>query len=86
MYLGKGKLYGTLQLDGRRDHHSIVFAKSLKKFVKIDETTENWIVACEGEIIFLPHQSTPDKLFLEYHNDVVFRGQRYSFLLVKNIL
>ena len=40
----------------------------------IDETTNNWIVACEGEPIILPHRSTPDKLFLEYHNDVVFLG------------
>lgn len=52
----------------------IVVAEALKNFAKIDETTKNWIVACEGKIIELPHRSEPDKLFLEYHNDVVFRG------------
>ena len=52
----------------------IVVAEALKNFSKLDETTKNWIVACEGESIILPHRSTPDKLFLEYHNDVVFRG------------
>lgn len=52
----------------------IIVAESLKTFAKLDETTKNWIVACEGEPIILPHRSSPDKLFLEYHNDVVFRG------------
>ena len=52
----------------------IVVAESLKNFEKLDETTKNWIVACEGEPIILPHRSSPDKLFLEYHNDVVFKG------------
>ena len=51
----------------------IVVAESLKSFAKLDETTKNWIVACEGEPIILSHRSSPDKLFLEYHNDLVFR-------------
>ena len=52
----------------------IIVAESLKNYSKLDETTKNWIVACEGEPIILPHRSSPDKLFLEYHNDVVFLG------------
>lgn len=57
-----------------KDSFRIVVAEDLKNFTKLDETTNNWIVACEGEPIILPHRSTPDKLFLEYHNDVVFKG------------
>lgn len=52
----------------------IIVAESLKTYAKLDETTKNWIVACEGDQIILLHRSSPDKLFLEYHNDVVFRG------------
>ena len=57
-----------------KDSLRIVVAETLKSFANLDETTKKWIVACEGEPIILPHRSTPDKLFLEYHNDVVFRG------------
>ena len=57
-----------------KDTLRIIVAETLKNYVKLDETTKNWIVACEGEQIILPHRSAPDKLFLEYHNDVVFRG------------
>ncbi len=52
----------------------IVVAEALKKMTKIDETTKNWIVECEGKSIILPHRSTPARLFLEYHNDMVFKG------------
>ena len=52
----------------------IIVATVLKNYSKLDETTKNWIVACEGKQIILPHRSAPDKLFLEYHNDVVFLG------------
>ncbi len=52
----------------------IVVAEALKNDAKLDATTKNWIVACEGESIILPHRSTPDRLFLEYHNDMVFKG------------
>lgn len=57
-----------------KDSLRIVVAEELKNFAKLDETTKSWIIACEGEQIILPHRSSPDKLFLEYHNDVVFRG------------
>ena len=52
----------------------IIVAEALKNYSKLDETTKNWIVACEGKEIISPHRSSPDKLFLEYHNDVVFKG------------
>lgn len=57
-----------------KDKLCIVVAEALKKYVKIDETTKNWIIAFEGNEIIPPHRSSPDKLFLEYHNDIVFRG------------
>ncbi len=51
----------------------IIVAEALKNYTKLDEKTQNWIVSCEGKQIMLPHRSTPDKVFLEYHNDIVFR-------------
>ena len=56
-----------------KDTLRIIVAESLKNYVKIDETTKNWIVGCEGKLITMPHRSGPHKLFLEYHNDVVFK-------------
>ncbi len=52
----------------------IVVSEAIKKFEKLDETTKNWIVNYEGKEINMPHRSSPERLFLEYHNDVVFRG------------
>ena len=57
-----------------KDSLRIVVADALKNFEKLDKTTKHWLVACEGEQIILPHRSSPDRLFLKYHNDVVFRG------------
>ena len=52
----------------------IIVAEDLKNYSKLDEITKNWIVACEGKKIIMPHRSSPDELFLEYHTDVVFLG------------
>lgn len=52
----------------------IIVAEALKNNAKLDEITKNWIVAYGGEKIELPHRSEPGELFLEYHNDVVFKG------------
>lgn len=46
---------------------------ALKNRRDLDETTRNWIVAADGQKILLPHRDRPDKVFLEYHNDVIFR-------------
>ena len=57
-----------------KDTLRIVVAETLKSNSQHDATTKNWIVACEGKEIIQPHRSSPDKLFLEYHNDLIFRG------------
>ena len=46
----------------------------IKNRGKLDKTTENWIATCNDDQIILPHRSSTDELFLEYHNDVVFKG------------
>lgn len=40
----------------------------------LDLITKNWIVSFEGQKIETPHKFLPDAQFIEYHNDVVFRG------------
>lgn len=39
-----------------------------------DAFSEQWLIALEGESISLPQRFRPQKEFLEYHNDVIFRA------------
>jgi putative restriction endonuclease len=39
-----------------------------------DVKTKEWIVSFEGKKIKTPQKFSPDSRFIEYHNDVVFRG------------
>lgn len=40
----------------------------------IDPITKTWIASFEGQKIETPHKFLPDRCFIEYHNDAVFRG------------
>lgn len=48
----------------------------ISSLVRRKEKVENirdWLLKYEGEKIQLPHRFMPSKVYLEYHNDVVFR-------------
>lgn len=52
----------------------IIVSEILKGNSKIDDTTKKWLTAFDGEKINLPNKCQPDIRFLEYHNDVIFKG------------
>lgn len=58
----------------RSDNLSIIVSPRLKKHKRLDSITKSWIVDSEGRKIITPHHCMPHKLFLEYHNDVIFKG------------
>ena len=53
--------------------YKIVVSKELSECV-MDNETYSWFHSYEGKQIILPNKFLPDKNFIEYHNDVVFRG------------
>lgn len=52
--------------------YKIIISEQLKS-KKIDELTKVWITSFEGKKITLPHRFLPEKQFIQYHNDVVFK-------------
>lgn len=55
------------------DCHSYTIAISPKLKEAADPTTQNWLVAREGQKIQMPSRDTPLTRCLEYHNDVIFQ-------------
>lgn len=51
--------------------YRIIVSQKLKAR-HIDESTVNWIVHYDGQLIQLPKRFFPDKKFIEYHNDCIF--------------
>lgn len=51
---------------------TIRVSKKVREFP--DPFTEKWLLGLEGESILLPSRFRPGREFLEYHNDVVFKG------------
>lgn len=51
----------------------IIVSKQLSD-IKMDNETKLWINAYKNKTIEKPDRFLPDKIFLEYHNDVVFKG------------
>lgn len=43
------------------------------KEIEMDKQTRTWLLAYEGKQILLPDKFPPDKQFIEYHNDVIFK-------------
>ena len=46
----------------------------LIKDTAMDEKTREWFAFYNGKEIMLPDKFLPGKEFIEYHNDVIFRG------------
>ena len=51
----------------------IVVSDKLKE-ANMDEETTEWIQHYDGKRILLPDRFLPGKQFIEYHNDIVFKG------------
>ena len=41
----------------------------------MDEKTREWFAFYNGKEIILPDKFLPGKEFIEYHNDVIFKGE-----------
>ena len=54
-------------------NYRVVNSKILKD-ADMDEESRMWIQAYEGQQIILPDRFYPGKSFIEYHNDVIFKG------------
>lgn len=61
---------GLITID---QNYRVVNSKHLKT-ADMDEETRAWLKSYEGKEIALPDKFYPGKQFIEYHNDVVFRG------------
>ena len=53
--------------------YRIIISKQLKD-VEMDMATREWFWDYEGKQIALPDKFLPDKKFIEYHNDLIFKG------------
>jgi putative restriction endonuclease len=54
-------------------NYRVILSTQMKK-VLMDENTKAWFYKYEGEQIILPRQFKPAKEFIQYHNDVIFKG------------
>lgn len=45
------------------------------KEMDMDKQTRNWLMSYEGKQILLPDKFCPKNQFIEYHNDVIFKGK-----------
>lgn len=61
---------GLITLD---THFRLIISKEMKN-VDMDNNTREWFYGYEGKQIILPDKFCPGRLFIEYHNDVVFKG------------
>lgn len=53
-------------------NYSVVNSKQLKD-TEMDDESRVWMQSYEGQQIILPDRFYPEKQFIEYHNDVVFK-------------
>lgn len=60
---------GLITIDS---NYKIVLSSKLKGN-NIDETTRAWLLKYEGNNIIMPQRFLPGKLFIEFHNDVIFQ-------------
>lgn len=54
-------------------NYNMVISSQLKKS-EMDDDTKAWFLKYNGKKIILPDRFYPDKDFIEYHNDFVFKG------------
>lgn len=55
-----------------RDHR-LVFSRELEQ-TDMDDATKAWLMSTKEREIVLPERFLPSDTFLEFHNDVIFRG------------
>jgi len=53
--------------------YKIIVSSKLKN-IDMDEETKDWLRSYENKQIILPDRFYPSKVFIEYHNDVVFQS------------
>ena len=56
------------------DNKFTIIASRKLKDSGMDETTQDWFMSYVGKQIILPDKFIPGKEFIEYHNDVIFKG------------
>ena len=61
---------GFITLD---KEYKIIISKRVSE-VAMDAQTKDWFYSYENKQIVLPRKMAPWKQFIEYHNDVIFRG------------
>lgn len=54
-------------------HYHIVNSKYIKESI-MDKKTQEWFSYYDGREIMLPDKFLPGKEFIEYHNDIIFKG------------
>lgn len=54
-------------------NYCIINSKKLKE-AEMDERAREWLNSYEGKQIVLPDRFYPGRTFIEYHNDVIFKG------------
>lgn len=53
--------------------YKVIISRELKN-VSMDEMTKEWFYGYSGKKIMLPDKFIPGREFIEYHNDMIFRG------------
>lgn len=56
------------------DHDYKIIVSNKLKNADMDSETKEWIQHYDGSMILLPDRFLPGRKFIEYHNDVVFKG------------
>ena len=60
---------GLITLD---DKYRVIISPQLKN-IEMDSVTYDWLMSYEHKQIVLPEKFLPDKKFIEYHNDFVYK-------------
>ncbi len=60
---------GFITIDSK---YRVIISSQLKN-EQIDELTKAWITSFDSKYINLPNKFLPEKRFIEYHNDVIFK-------------
>lgn len=60
---------GLITID---ESYKVIISSKLRN-ADMDESIRNWLMRYSNEEIYLPDKFKPGKLFIEYHNDVIFK-------------
>ncbi|WP_037355403.1 HNH endonuclease [Selenomonas sp. FC4001] len=67
------KAFDTGLISVHKNEKTIMISRKLEHHKNLDETTRSWLLSLKNKSIIMPHRNSPDKIFLEYHNDCVFQ-------------